>query len=572
VEQRDLEAAMAAMELPVAIALWIMTFRPGLAQKSELTIALLGDHFFPDQGEWLLSLPFLLGNAQLHVRFLVGSHEPGRRLRSTGLPVHQNPGQIRRIAADFSGVQAILEERSLDLALVNGIAVLVDPAFREESDRARADSEILAITKMFSSVGMIGGISTSEAAFALDSGVLSAAGFGMESKPCVNAITLDGKTAIQGPYHTLWKVSSYIPPKDHDTVSLVIARFASIFDAFAALAPLADPNLAKWGVLLGQDIDSEGDIIVGLPGALVAEIDTGEIKLEVSPGELMESEFLSAVVEREPELRDAIRSWNENLSVLERMRWAADIFNRWIEPHMQVLGPQLLAIAFHEHMGDLRAGLEEEDDSQAVDELADDLRDVVIAAESSPMVALQSALTIALEAVEQLVEEPGRALDDSVLYRELLDRRMLAAAVHFLSDRPSLVNHLDSDGVELEHLLAIASRFDLLCHLITEHEPEFSEESATHLLWHLCEDDYKPTGFEQKTVFLLSTRYADLNVQALDFSTPLAKAIETKKWDVCRALCELGAHFDARYFAGRLNSIKQSLPSDLLSHFEQLKR
>ncbi|OMP10518.1 hypothetical protein CCACVL1_00904 [Corchorus capsularis] len=47
VEQRDLEAAMAAMELPVAIALWIMTFRPGLAQKSELTIALLGDHFSP---------------------------------------------------------------------------------------------------------------------------------------------------------------------------------------------------------------------------------------------------------------------------------------------------------------------------------------------------------------------------------------------------------------------------------------------------------------------------------------------------------------------------------------------
>lgn len=560
----------------MAIALWIRAFGGKLATKSELTIALLGDHILYDHGEWLLSVPFLLGRDDLIVRILVGNHANARR-NITGIPQRRNLGQIKVIPADFAGVEAALEEASIDLALVNGIAVLVDNAFLDKTDHRTANKQILAVSKLFSTVPLVGGISTSEAAFALDSGVLSAAGFGMETKPFHNEITVDGSIYIEAPYHTLWKVGRFSPPQEQDAYALLSARFGSILDAYGALTPLPGANIAQWGLLLGHETLSADtpSWVVGLPGCFVAEVGSSpQIRIEMNPGQLIESELLDEVIDHEPELRRAIQSWDERFNVLERMQWAADIFNRWIAPHMGELGPQLLAMAIDDHFEELAAGLigdDTESDNPVEAELTEEFRNVLDEIEPAPLVALRSALTIAMEAIDELIEEQAH-VEDEVIFRELLDRRMLAAAVHLLCDRPDFVGITNSMGETLGRLLAVTGKFDLLCTLLKEHDPRLSEDEATHFLMHLCIDDYEATGHEQEVVHLLAQQHANINFRTPDLATPLSIAFETGKWEVCKALCELGATLETKYFSGRIDEFRKTLPPDLQEHFDRSLR
>ena len=81
-------------------------------------------------------------------------------------------------------------------------------------------------------------------------------------------------------------------------------------------------------------------------------------------------------------------------------------------------------MAIDDHFEELAAGLigdDTESDNPVEAELTEEFRNVLDEIEPAPLVALRSALTIAMEAIDELIEEQAH-VEDEVIFRELLDR------------------------------------------------------------------------------------------------------------------------------------------------------
>lgn len=314
------------MVIPVAVARWIVQFRPELLSRDSLHLVIAGAEQGADSaagGRWYQMLPTLLGQPHLTIKVsLVGPHvngttsggSPLTNLQSDmpwqGMPLTwPAAGRFPVTLGEFSRQQGL---SSVDLVAVPHPGLEFDPA------RWLTEDELATVTTA--------GIPVALFTYAADEFEMerwAAATFGYQVSPQVeeNPFSLKPDTDVGMPIaiaHTLWHITHgpAAGSTPDDQMLGVLHQYMTTADAWIS---------AGEGSLLpeiGRLLD-EGDNLVFIPPVLGASLDTGKLfllengNLSPAPFELPQN-----VIDARPSLADL---------PFARMAWALQVCQVLVE-------------------------------------------------------------------------------------------------------------------------------------------------------------------------------------------------------------------------------------------------